>query len=287
MYTKIKNEAKLTISGGIKKQLQNANRRIDEHNRKRGTLKYRGLQRLWLETQIVALGELMSYMDMLGFWEADEGQSTLNGWLHALLPSVYPVPVDNLPVDDPKHHLNYEADSQKLFGKLLAAMGTPENCKHFMAVQAKGECPMKKADGTDVWGYVRGFQITGKDGHRYRVPTLQIREDVLTAAKLLGKEDVPCDVYKLVKIHPFTPELISEISRYDVVLFAEECVACGGIGEHLETALQKAGWQGTYIHRGVEDVRLPHATVPQIKQSTGLDAEHLAQAIRTWKGAES
>ncbi len=24
--------------------------------------------------------------------------------------------------------------------------------------------------------------------------------------------------------------------------------------------------------RGVEDVRLPHATVPQIKQSTGLDA---------------
>ena len=112
-------------------------------------------------------------------------------------------------------------------------------------------------------------------------------EDVLTAAKLLGKENVPCDVYKLVKIYPFTHELISEISRYDVVLFAEECVACGGIGEHLEMALQKAGWQGAYIHRGVEDVRLPHATVPQIKQSTGLDAEHLAQAIRTWKGAES
>ena len=112
-------------------------------------------------------------------------------------------------------------------------------------------------------------------------------EDVLTAAKLLSKENVPCDVYKLVKIYPFTPELISEISRYDVVLFAEECVACGGIGEHLEMALRKAGWQGAYIHRGVEDVRLPHATVPQIKQSTGLDAEHLAQAIRTWKGAES
>ena len=112
-------------------------------------------------------------------------------------------------------------------------------------------------------------------------------EDVLTAAKLLGKENVPCDVYKIVKIYPFTPELVSEISRYDVVLFAEECVACGGIGEHLEMALRKAGWQGAYIHRGVEDVRLPHATVPQIKQSTGLDAEHLAQAIRTWKGAES
>ena len=76
-------------------------------------------------------------------------------------------------------------------------------------------------------------------------------------------------------------------SHIFALLTACMVLLCGGIGEHLEMALQKAGWQGTYIHRGVEDVRLPHATVPQIKQSTGLDAEHLAQAIRTWKGAES
>ena len=112
-------------------------------------------------------------------------------------------------------------------------------------------------------------------------------EDVLAAAQLLREENIPCDVYKLVKIHPFTDEFINEIARYDTVLFAEECVACGGIGEHLETALRRAGWQGVYLHRGVEDVRLPHATVPQIKESTGLDAAHLAQTIRTWKGAKA
>ena len=129
--------------------------------------------------------------------------------------------------------------------------------------------------------------------HLYTAPGAQIVlvsyadevEDVLAAAKLLGAEGIPCDVYKLVKIYPFTPELISEISRYSAVLFAEECVACGGIGEHLETALRKAGWQGTYIHRAVEQLRLPHATVPQIKEATGLDAAHLAQTVRTWKGA--
>lgn len=59
-------------------------------------------------------------------------------------------------------------------------MVTPENCKHFMAISPKGEFPMKRADGTDIWGYVRGFQVTGKDGHRHRVPALQIRGDVLT-----------------------------------------------------------------------------------------------------------
>ena len=30
----------------------------------------------------------------------------------------------------------------------------------------------------------------------------------------------------------------------------------------------------------MEQLCLPHATVPQIKQVTGLDAEHLAQAVR-------
>lgn len=58
---------------------------------------------------------------------------------------------------------------------------------------------MKKADDTDIWGYVRVFQVTGKDGHRYRVPTLQIREDVLTevAATLMPIE---CDWLTVVKM---------------------------------------------------------------------------------------
>ena len=105
-------------------------------------------------------------------------------------------------------------------------------------------------------------------------------EDVLCAAKQLGAEKIPCDVYKLVKVFPFAKEFVQEISRYKTVLFAEECVACGGIGEHLEAALDQNGWKGTYIHRAVENLRLPHATVQQIKEVTGLDAAHLAQTIR-------
>ena len=105
-------------------------------------------------------------------------------------------------------------------------------------------------------------------------------EDVLSAAELLAKEGIPCDVYKLVRIFPFEEELIRDLSAYPVVLMAEECVACVGIGEHLARALQDAGWQGRYIHRAVKKLCLPHATVPQIKQATGLDAAHLAEAVR-------
>lgn len=182
----------------LKDACDRANQRISENNQKRGTPKHKGLRRLWLETQMMVLRELESYLFDLGFWTREEGRNTLNGWLHALLPAVYSPPVDNLPVDDPKHLLNYEADSQMLFKNLLTAMVTPGNYKHFMAVPVKGEFPMKKADGTDIWGYVRGFQVTGKDGHRYRVPTLQIREDVLTevAATLMPIE---CDWLTVIK----------------------------------------------------------------------------------------
>ena len=61
---------------------------------------------------------------------------------------------------------------------------------------------------------------------------------------------------------------------------AEECAACGGIGEYLARALQDAGWRGRYIHRAVRELSLPHATVSQIKQATGLDAVHLAEAVQ-------
>ena len=105
-------------------------------------------------------------------------------------------------------------------------------------------------------------------------------EDALAAADLLAKEGIPCDVYKLVRIFPFGEELVQELSAYSIVLMAEECAACGGIGEHLARALQDAGWRGRYIHRAVRELSLPHATVPQIKQATGLDAVHLAEAVQ-------
>lgn len=104
--------------------------------------------------------------------------------------------------------------------------------------------------------------------------------DVLQAAEQLKTENFKCDVLKLVKLYPFTDKLVEEMSNYEIVLFAEECVANGSIGEHLEYALQQKGWNGRFVHCAVQDVCLPHASVAQIKQATGLDAEHLVQAVQ-------
>ena len=105
-------------------------------------------------------------------------------------------------------------------------------------------------------------------------------EDLLEAADQLNDASQNTDVLKLVKLYPFTDKLIDTVSKYKIVLFAEECVAAGGIGEHLAYALQQKGWNGRFLHCAVRIACLPHATVPQIKQCTGLDAADLVQAVR-------
>lgn len=105
-------------------------------------------------------------------------------------------------------------------------------------------------------------------------------EDTLEAADQLAQQGIPCDVYKLVQIWPLSQELVADLESYSLILMAEECVVRGGIGEHLEAAMRQAGWQGKYLHRGVTQPQLPHATVPQIKQVLGLDGQSLAKDIQ-------
>ena len=105
-------------------------------------------------------------------------------------------------------------------------------------------------------------------------------EELLCAAERLSRKDVKCDVVKLVKLYPFTEKFAEDLLNYKIILFAEECIANGSIGEHLEYALQQKGWDGRFIHCAVRDACLPHASVAQIKQATGLDAEHLVQAVQ-------
>ena len=105
-------------------------------------------------------------------------------------------------------------------------------------------------------------------------------EDVLAAAALLEAEGVPCRACKLVKIFPFTDDFLHEIERFKTVLFAEECVRQGSIGQQLAARLLADGWRGAFLHRAVDNTKLTHATVPELKEIQGLDAGSLAQAVR-------
>ena len=112
-------------------------------------------------------------------------------------------------------------------------------------------------------------------------------EDVLAAAALLEAEGVRCQACKLVKIYPFTEEFLRDIACFDTILFAEECVEAGGIGQQLAACLQARGWRGAFLHRAVDSARLTHASVPELKALLGLDAQQLARAVLERRAADT
>ena len=109
-------------------------------------------------------------------------------------------------------------------------------------------------------------------------------EDLLAAGRLLEAGGIRCRVCKLVKIFPFTEEFLHEIEHFKTVLFAEECVEAGSIGQQLAARLARDGWRGVFLHRAVDRAKLTHATVPELKEILGLDAESLAAAVRKAAG---
>ena len=110
--------------------------------------------------------------------------------------------------------------------------------------------------------------------------------DVLQGAQLLQQAGKPVDVYQMILINPLPQELVAQLQCYDKVFFAEEGITRGGIGEHLALELMAAGFTGRFYNYCVEDNRITHADVPQIKRLLKLDAEGLCRRISAEWGEE-
>ncbi len=100
-------------------------------------------------------------------------------------------------------------------------------------------------------------------------------EDAFGAAQALTAQGTACDCYKMLQINPVPQALVSKLLAYSNILFAEECIASGGIGEALLISLTANGWKGNFKLAAVENINLPHAQVAEIKTRIGLDAAGL------------
>ena len=112
-------------------------------------------------------------------------------------------------------------------------------------------------------------------------------EEILAARELLAARGIAADCCKLVQIHPLPANLTLDLSRYSLLLFAEEGIDTGGIGQQLGFALQQLGWQGRYRLHAVNNQRLLHATVADLRKNLGLDAAALAEDILNCKGVSA
>lgn len=86
-----------------------------------------------------------------------------------------------------------------------------------------------------------------------------------------------CDVLKLNIVSPVPEEAVKAAQRYKKIVFAEEGVEAGGVGEHFLSNLYKSGYKGKYTIRAVSKPGIAQATIAEQLEITGLDSNSLIE----------
>ena len=104
-------------------------------------------------------------------------------------------------------------------------------------------------------------------------------EEIIAAKDLLAQHGVQADCVKLTQLYPLPDGVCDTLKHYDTILFAEDTVRTGGIGEQLCFAMQQCGWQGEFLLHAVDNRHLLHANVPELRKDQQLDAAALCADI--------
>ncbi|MBE6626504.1 MAG: 1-deoxy-D-xylulose-5-phosphate synthase [Ruminococcaceae bacterium] len=104
----------------------------------------------------------------------------------------------------------------------------------------------------------------------------RVAENVAAAIRKAG---IDCTLAVLRQIHPLPDdrEFMTLINSSDRVLFIEESVRSGGIGEHLASA----DWVEKKVHvKAIDDPFIPHGDMEYLIRYAGLDEESIAGWIK-------
>ncbi|WP_369750563.1 1-deoxy-D-xylulose-5-phosphate synthase [Anaerotruncus sp. G3(2012)] len=103
--------------------------------------------------------------------------------------------------------------------------------------------------------------------------------EVYRAAQSLAERGKPVDLLKLHQIAPLPEACIALAKRYRTILFVEEGIRSGGIGEHFLSRLSDAGYIGRMTIQAVENPFLPQMSVASALHRCGLDSDTLEEQI--------
>ena len=135
-----------------------------------------------------------------------------------------------------------------------------------------------------------GLSKLGCTGRTFDVfPSGQARRAVVTYGALVEEAleaqrmfDRPggTDVFKLCQIHPLPDGLCEALMKYDAIVFAEEGIKTGGIGQQLAAALCEQGYRGSFRHLAVDPADVTHATVKELRARCGIDKNAILTALK-------
>ncbi len=110
-------------------------------------------------------------------------------------------------------------------------------------------------------------------------------EEVMQASESLESRGILSDIHYLRFIRPFDEEFyLNLISSYEIVIFLEEGVEKGGLGEEISSLLRDRGHQTLFHHYGVPGEYLSQASRQELIRKCGLDARSITDRVEDIQG---
>jgi len=100
------------------------------------------------------------------------------------------------------------------------------------------------------------------------------------ACEVLAKEGYTVKLLRLIKIHPFPKEAVKLILEHQKILFVEEGVRTGGIGEQIADLFIAEQKTASIRILAVDDHFIPQNTISGALRALGLDEESIAAKAR-------
>ena len=124
------------------------------------------------------------------------------------------------------------------------------------------------------------YDIMGQNGAVLAVTYGRIFGNMCEAVEKLASDGLRVDMLKLGLVKPIPVEAINAASAYDTIVFFEEGIKHGGVGEDLCALLSGTGWKGSFIIRAVDDRFVAHASVNSALAKLKLDPDGMYETIK-------
>lgn len=125
---------------------------------------------------------------------------------------------------------------------------------------------------------------SGKRGGTLAVSYGRLSANMTAAAREASQRGEPVDWLRLVRISPIPEEALRTALSYKRVVFFEEGILQGGIGERFGAALLEMGYSGGFEVVGVDGQFVPAGTVAQQLEMFGLDRASMAARLTNLPG---
>ena len=111
-----------------------------------------------------------------------------------------------------------------------------------------------------------------------------IGNEVIKALDALVLKNITAAHYDMIYLKPIDEEILHEVGKkYNYVITVENGVITGGLGSAVLEFMGEHGYSPLVYRVGIPDAFIEHGSIPELFKLCGMDAESIADVVRTIK----